>query len=55
MRQPAAYSPRGDTLDAIKAHLRSLCCRHPNVRLLDNETWVIGDVMLIGSTLWVSV
>lgn len=43
-----------ETCEQMVGRLRGLCGRHPNVRLLDNETWVLEDVMFIGSTLWVS-
>lgn len=43
------------TLSIIHSELQRICDRFPNVRLFHNQTFELGDVLFIGSTLWSNI
>lgn len=42
-------------IDTIRATIVDYFTQYPNVLLLDNETYIIDDIAVIGSTLWSSL
>lgn len=46
------YSAYGDSMDVLKKELCDICSQYPNVRVLDNQSFVIGKYRFVGSTLW---
>lgn len=46
------YNTQGYSIRYMSDRIRDCVCRYPNVHILDNESFVLGEVRIIGTTLW---
>jgi predicted phosphodiesterase len=46
------YNTQGYSIRYMSDRIRDCVRRYPNVHILDNESFVLGDVRVIGTTLW---
>lgn len=46
------YNTQGYSIRYMSDRIRDCVGRYPNVHVLDNESFVLGDVRIIGTTLW---